>query len=224
MAFSQGDSQDFITELSVDHLASNTKDIIGSNGFNFTTKDVGTNSKYSEFGSGHFMGKFIMVSSKKLGGLAKRDKATGEGFRNLFCLDTNKDGSLKKPLLFSRIINTFSNNEDQIAFSPDEHTVYFTRSTKENTSVYMLHRATLQKGSHGNWVNETLSTVNVYGYSVENPFVSANGKQLYFSTNKPGGYGGYDLYVSDINADGSLGEAKNLGDKINTVYDDKYPS
>lgn len=224
VSFSQDESLDFTAELSAENLDSNKEDFIGNNGFNFTTLDSGINTKYSEFGSGFFMDKFIMVSAKKLGGLAKKDKLTGEGYRNLFCLDIKKDGSLKLPLLFSRIINTFSSNEDQLTFSPDEQTMYFTRSTKEDTSIYKLYKVTLEKDSHGNWIGETLTSVNVDGFSVENPFVSPNGKQLYFSSNKPGGFGDYDLYVSNINADGSLGEAKNLGGTINTEYDDKYPS
>lgn len=196
---------------------------VGANGFNFSTLDAGVNTKYSEFGSGFFMDKFIMVSSKKLGGLGKIDPQTGEGFKNLFCLDIKKDGSLKKPLLFSRIINTLG-SEDQISFSPDEQSMYFTRATKENTSIYKLYRTVLEKDSNGNWIDQTLTSVNVEGFSVENPFVNKEGTKLYFSSNKPGGFGGYDLYVATIEDDGSLSNPINLGAEINTIYDDKYPS
>lgn len=224
LSFSQDSDQDFLTEVNLNESSIISKNTIGSNGFEFTTLDVGINTKYSEFGSGFFMNKFIMVSAKKLGGLSKKDKATGEGYKNLFCLDIKDDGSLKLPLLFSRIINTYSNNEDQLTFSPDEQTMYFTRSTKSDTSIYKLYKVTLEKDSHGNWIGEELLSINTNGYSIENPFVSPNGKYLYFSSNKPGGFGGYDLYVSKIKENGSLAEAKNLGDKINTKLDDKYPS
>ncbi|WP_299891678.1 OmpA family protein [uncultured Lacinutrix sp.] len=224
LTFAQDSDQDFLAEANLNENSIIPKTSIGSNGFEFTTLDVGINTKYSEYGSGFFMNKFIMVSAKKLGGLSKKDKATGEGYKNLFCLDIKDDGSLKKPLLFSRIINTYTNNEDQITFSPDEQTMYFTRSTKDNTSIYKLYKVTLEKDSHGNWIEEELLNVNTNGYSIENPFVSPNGKFLYFSSNKPGGYGGYDLYVSKIKENGSLTEVKNLGDKINTQLDDKYPS
>ncbi|SFZ90854.1 WD40-like Beta Propeller Repeat [Flaviramulus basaltis] len=40
----------------------------------------------------------------------------------------------------------------------------------------------------------------------------------------PDAIGGYDIYVSEINADGSLGTPKNLGSTVNTNLDDKYPS
>ncbi|WP_397364774.1 OmpA family protein [Olleya sp. R77988] len=196
---------------------------IGNNGYSFLTLDTGINTKFSEFGSGFFMNKFIMVSAKKLGGFAKIDKSTDEGYRNLFCVDINKDGTLHSPILFSRIINTLD-NEDQVAFLPDGHTMYFTRSTEKGSAVYKLYKTQLEKNSKGNWVKQQLLDINVDGYSIENPFVSPNGDKLYFSSNKPGGLGGYDLYVAKIKPDGTLYEAVNLGDRINTAQDDKYPS
>ncbi len=224
LIFAQDSSEDFSAEnLTNTFNFSNSEDAIDANGFDYTTIDAGTNTKYSEFGSGFFMNKFIMVSSKKLGGLARTDKNTNEGFKNLFCLDVKKDGSLKMPLLFSRIINT-KGNEDQISFSPDEKTMYFTRASLDNSLVYKLYKVTLEEDSHGNWIDQQLLDVNQEDYSIENPHVSKTGDQLYFSSNMPGGMGGYDLYVSDIKTDGTLGTPKNLGNKINTAYDDKYPT
>jgi len=209
------------TELTT--IENNDAPYIGNNGFNFATFDTGINTKYSEFGSGFFMNKFIMVSAKKLGGLAKKDKHTGEGYRNLFCVDINKDGTLENPILFSRIINTLD-NEDQVTFLPDGQTMYFTRSIEDGSPIYKLYKTKLKKNSIGNWIEQVELDVNVEGYSIENPFVSPKGDKLYFSSNKPGGLGGYDLYVSKIKPDGTLFEPVNLGDVINTTEDDKYPS
>lgn len=223
-ASAQDSSEDLLTDNLVNGLnVSNSKDIINTNGFEFTTFDAGINTKFSEFGSGFFMNKFIMVSSKKLGGLAKVDKNTNEGYKNLFCLDVKKNGSLKLPLLFSRIINT-RGSEGQVSFSPDEKTMYFTRATEDNSMIYKLYKVTLEEGSHGNWINQEMLDIDVEGYSFENPYVSKTGKELYFSSNMPGGLGGYDLYVATIKADGTLDTPRNLGNTINTKYDDKYPS
>ena len=223
LSFGQDSDINYLAEVE-NYTNTNAKTLIGSNGFDFTTLDVGVNTKFSEYGSGFFMNKFIMVSSKKIGGLARTDKNTGEGYQNLFCLDIRKDGSLKMPLLFSRIINTNKSNEGQVSFSPDEHTMYFTRSLEEDSSIYKLYKITLEKDSNGNWIGQQLLSINEEGASIENPFVSPNGKQLFFSSNKAGGLGGFDLYVANIKTDGSIDEAINLGNKINTVYDDKFPS
>jgi outer membrane protein OmpA-like peptidoglycan-associated protein len=46
---------------------------------------------------------------------------------------------------------------------------------------------------------------------------------LYFSSNKPGGYGGIDIYVAYKNKSGAWGKAMNLGPNINTTGDDQTP-
>ena len=199
------------------------KTVIGANGFEFELLDAGVNTKYSEFGSGFFKNKLIMVSSKKIGGLAKIDPNTHEAYKDLFCLDIDKNGHLSSPLLFSRILNT-NDSEDQLAFSPDQKTVYYTRSSRENSLEYKLYKAVLEEDSHGNWINEELLSINKANVSIENPYVNRKGDKLYFSSNMPDAIGGYDLYVSNINADGSLSTPKNLGTNINTTLDDKYPS
>lgn len=196
---------------------------IKSNGFDFEISDVGINTKYSEFGSGFFRKKLIVVSSKRVGGLAKIDPNTKEAYKNLFCSDVSKNGKLSTPLLFSRILNT-NDSEDQLAFTPDQKKVYYTRSSRRNSLEFKLYRATLEEGSHGNWLKNELLNINKNGVTIETPFLNQDGTKLYFSSNMEGTIGGYDIFVSDINEDGTLGTPKNLGHNINTTSDEKYPS
>lgn len=53
--------------------------------------------------------------------------------------------------------------------------------------------------------------------------LSADEKTLYFSSERPGGYGGRDLYKATLQTDGTWGNTQNLGSKINTVRDDDAP-
>ena len=53
--------------------------------------------------------------------------------------------------------------------------------------------------------------------------LSADGKILYFSSERKGGYGGKDIYKSSLQEDGTWGAAVNLGEKINTAYDEDAP-
>lgn len=196
---------------------------IGANGFEFEILDAGVNTRFSEIGSGFFRNKLIMVSSKKIGGLAKIDPNTGEAFKDYYCLDIDKNGQLSSPMLFSRILNTNA-SEDQLTFSKDQNTVYYTRSSKENSLEYKIYKADLEPDSHGNWINEQLLSINKENVSIENPFINPAGDKLYFSANLPDAIGGYDLYVSNINADGTLSAPENLGQNVNTPKNDKYPS
>jgi outer membrane protein OmpA-like peptidoglycan-associated protein len=53
--------------------------------------------------------------------------------------------------------------------------------------------------------------------------MTADGNTIFFSSNRPGGLGGLDIYVSSKDAKGNWGEAVNLGAPINTPYDDDAP-
>ena len=53
--------------------------------------------------------------------------------------------------------------------------------------------------------------------------VSADGKRLYFTSNREGGQGGLDIYVSEIDASGDWGIPVNLGTTVNTSYNEDNP-
>lgn len=55
------------------------------------------------------------------------------------------------------------------------------------------------------------------------PFISPDETYLLFSSNRPGGYGSTDLYVSFRNRDGTWTESINLGEAINSEYEERYP-
>lgn len=55
------------------------------------------------------------------------------------------------------------------------------------------------------------------------PSLSPDKKDLYFSSNVPGGFGGKDIWVCHRNEDGSWGEPLNLGPEINTSADESTP-
>ena len=187
----------------------------------FSLSETDINTKYSEIVSGLFKGKMIIVSSKKIGGIGNGiDKNTQQPYTDLFCVDITDNGGLKRPLLFSRILNT-KGNEGQVTFTKDESTMYFTRSTRANSKNYQLYKANLKENSVGNWINIEMLDISSENHSIENPFIHNN--RLYFASNMNGTLGGFDLFVSNINSDGTLGTPKNLGPTINTGKDEKYP-
>lgn len=55
------------------------------------------------------------------------------------------------------------------------------------------------------------------------PSISADGKTLYFASNRPGGKGGIDIYMTQKMVNGEWGAPVNLGDSINTAYNEKSP-
>lgn len=56
------------------------------------------------------------------------------------------------------------------------------------------------------------------------PCLSSDGKTMYFSSDRPGGFGGADLYRTTLDENGKWTEPENLGSKINTKGDELYPT
>jgi outer membrane protein OmpA-like peptidoglycan-associated protein len=55
------------------------------------------------------------------------------------------------------------------------------------------------------------------------PSLSADGRILFFSSNRKGGFGGNDIWFSVLQNDGAWAEAKNLGNVVNTSKDEISP-
>ena len=66
-------------------------------------------------------------------------------------------------------------------------------------------------------------SINVDGYSTLHPSVSPDGKLLYFASDRPGGFGGMDLYFVPLEKGDVTGVATNLGPDINTSKDEVFP-
>lgn len=60
-------------------------------------------------------------------------------------------------------------------------------------------------------------------YHESGAYLSENGEIFYFSSNRPGGFGGMDIYYSKKLPNGEWSEPTNLGSDINTEYDEEYP-
>ncbi|HEY0332896.1 MAG TPA: TolB-like protein [Stenotrophomonas sp.] len=83
-----------------------------------------------------------------------------------------------------------------------------------------LWQATLQ----GNrWMDARALPLNSKANDFD-PFFSADGRWLYFFSNRAGGRGGDDLYRAEVRADGGFGPAQNLGEGVNTPGDEWAPT
>ena len=67
------------------------------------------------------------------------------------------------------------------------------------------------------------STINVKGYSSQQPFISTDGKYLFFSSNRPGGLGKYDIWVAELKGNYATVSVTNLDNTVNSREDDKAP-
>ncbi|RXP61934.1 OmpA family protein [Lutibacter sp. HS1-25] len=121
--------------------------------------------------------------------------------------------------------------ESDIAFTPDGKTIYFTWNNFYNNDISRRDSARFQslklaKAS----INERFEISNISflpfnnnSYSLRYPAIGKNGKQLFFASDMPGGFGGNDIYVVDILPNNTYSEPKNLGSNINTKEDEIFP-
>lgn len=104
------------------------------------------------------------------------------------------------------------------ALSADEKTLYFTSNMPGTMGQSDLYRVDiLENGTFGTPENLG-STINTEGRETF-PFLSAEG-ELYFASDGHLGLGGLDVFVSKRNDDASFSKPVNLGNPINTAYDD----
>lgn len=121
-------------------------------------------------------------------------------------------------------------HEGPAVLSADGRTLYFTRSNyverkllkdEGNTSHLKLFRATLD--SAGNWSDLRAFAHNSDDWSTGHPALSRDGRTLYFASDRPGGYGGMDLWRCRDSGTG-WGEPENLGYTINTPGNELFPT
>jgi outer membrane protein OmpA-like peptidoglycan-associated protein/tetratricopeptide (TPR) repeat protein len=109
--------------------------------------------------------------------------------------------------------------ESHACFTPDGNTIYFTSNRKESIGGMDIFKS--EKNADGTWSDIILLGDNINTpLNEEYPFVSPDGKRLYFSSQGHSGLGGFDIFYSDIHEDGTYGEPVNLGFPLNTTDDD----
>jgi hypothetical protein len=109
-------------------------------------------------------------------------------------------------------------NDAAVFLSPDGKTLFLNYEEGGGD----LYTSTL---ANGEWTRPVPlnNFVNHPQYRESGACLSPDGQLLFFSSNRPGGKGGFDLYVSAMGPNGQWGRAANLGSTINTRRDEEFP-
>ncbi|RZJ73085.1 OmpA family protein [Flavobacterium sp.] len=199
----------------------------------YTIKILDVNSSKSDFGTAFYGQKIVYASAKDTTKYnQKLYNWNQQPFLDLYVAERNvNDGTLINVQPF--LSDAMSRYHDAAAsFSPDLKTVYYTRNILKNnkklvndktgTNQFKIVRGSLSEdGKLGKLENMQF---NNDAYSTGHPSVSPDGKWLFFASDMPGGQGGSDIYVAEIDAAGTVGPAKNLGPMINTPGEEMFPS
>ncbi|MBK1440374.1 PD40 domain-containing protein [Parapedobacter sp. ISTM3] len=119
-------------------------------------------------------------------------------------------------------INSAQYNEGAHCISADGKYLFFTGCNRPNglgsCDIYVSRR----EGDRWGEPYNLGEPINSAGWEAQ-PALGADGKTLYFVSNRSGGQGGYDIWKSTLQSNGQWGDPQNLGPAINTPFDESSP-
>jgi hypothetical protein len=186
---------------------------------NVTFKNLGNkiNSKFPDYYP--FVSKndsILYFTSRRQGNLGGSKEFDGYYPSDIYYFLLNKD--LTKAKNVGKKLNT--TGDDQVVGLSNDGTrlfVYFD-VVDHFGDIYMSENST-GNFSRNFKLDETINSKHLE----TSASISADGLTLFFASNRPGGEGGLDLYMSRKLPDGNWGLAQNLGNTVNTPYDEDFP-
>jgi len=157
----------------------------------------------------------LFFTSRRIG---DKDPTTGQFYENIYIANF-VNGHWAQAQNIGAPINEKDKHDATVGLSPDGQTILIYRDDGNGDgNIYTTHL----RGT-------TWSSPKKLDENVDSKFwepsasISADGQVLYFSSNRPGGFGGLDIYMSRLLPNGEWGKAVNMGPKINTSEDDDAP-
>lgn len=181
------------------------------------------NSPASEYAPAYLNNELYYTSSR---GNGRIYEATGTPFTNLYKVASR--GAVVDMSTATQLpsnINTENVNNGCATFSPDGKIMVFAKGNTgkrkggEDVDLY------LARFRNGVWSEPQIITGSVNSPKSwdSTPSFSVDGRTLYFSSNRDGGYGGTDLYVAQMDSRGRFSRVRNLGPEINTAGNEMFP-
>ena len=155
--------------------------------------------------------------------LFMRETGVGKGYEtSLHIMISTKDADnawAKPENVNLELDHKLQNQTAMLAgLSPDGHTVFLNFGEGLNKDIYS-----------GKLQGKTITEVKKLNKNINTPYyegaasITPDGTKLFFVSDRPGGLGGRDIYVSILNKKGEWDEPVNLGDKINTKFNEDAP-
>ena len=190
------------------------------------------NTPYSDFGSTFYKNGIIFTSDRDIDMMEDKNYLwTNFGYFDLYSSHPQTDNdfwsSFTNPV---KMPNTFNQDyhNGPASFTSDFNEIFITRTLKNTTKKDSANmRTNLLKIYYADLTDEKKINFKSFpfnneDYSVGHPAISADGKKLIFSSDKPGGFGQSDLYISEL-VSGNWSQPVNLGAELNTFGNEVFP-
>ncbi|MDW5289385.1 OmpA family protein [Formosa sp. PL04] len=193
------------------------------------------NTKNADFGGFEYDGTFYFSSTSK----KNRDELyvwNDEPFLDIYQSNITEGTDGEDALNYSypnyiksEDINT-KYHEASVALTKDGQTIYFTRDNtsknkklkadREGTAHLKIYKATLIDST---WQDVKELSINDKIFSTGHPALSPDGKTLYFTSDREGGFGQTDIWKVAILGEDNYGFPVNLGAAVNTEGKEMFP-
>lgn len=185
------------------------------------------NSRWSDFACVHpgLVDTEVIFTSTREDATGKRkSNVTGEYTSDIYRSVYNQEKKrwdLPKRLDENNMVNTVD-EEGATSFDKNGNTLYFTRATPDKTKEARvgIYESTLVSGGWGRAAKLAIGSDSLLS---AHPSVSVDGDKIFFVSNRPGGMGGNDIWMSRRSGESSWGEPRNLGPLINTPGNEMFP-
>jgi len=212
-----------VKKLAEDDLAGLEKlDLLKDRESYYRVKNLETlNTPAAEYSPVYNKGDLYFTSNRDGG---KVYKATGTGFTDIYSVKTRgavvEIASLKA---LDPIINDPGVNEGSVTFSADGYTMIYAKGNTGKSNDAEQIKLYFTRYRNGRWSTPRPLNVNDATSWDSTPALSPDGTTLYWSSDRPGGFGGSDIYSATINNRGRWVDIRNLGPSINTPGDEAFP-
>ncbi len=164
---------------------------------------------------------FIVYNSRRPEGGNLR-QPDGSYYSTVFISRENEGGFLKTKNIGSPIA-TDDGNVEVVGMSANGNFLLLYYDNAAGTGDIFLAEYDKTKSSYKKPVklDETINTQKGYEIAAS---ITNDGNTVYFASDRPGGFGGIDLYMSNRLPNGKFGPSTNLGNEINSDADEDFPS
>ncbi len=173
------------------------------------------NSPYSDFRPlVSADGKEIVFASHRHSNMSTEiNPVTGEYTSDVF-ISHNRNGVWDTAEILDPPVNTVENDEG-VYLGPDGSALYLFRENRGG-DIYKTGYSEKMGWSLPVAMSDTINSI----YAESSLCLSPDGKTIYFASARPGGIGGKDIYTSTKVNDSTWGSPVNMGNNINTPYDE----
>ncbi len=186
------------------------------------------NSAELEFAPSFYRDGIVFLSSRKIdGGKPVKDKRIDLNAFSIFKSVRAESGNLGAAEAFSLNLTT-PIHEGPLTFNTTGDRVYFSRNYTENGKPVVgeggkINQQLLSASRTGeDWSAPEELPFNSQDYNIIHPTIGVDNDQLIMASDMPGGYGGYDLYISE-KVGNSWTFPQNMGPEINSDGNDVFP-